>query len=112
MISNTGLQHQSVPRRPGNSRWATTAVAIVLAPLSCDKQKSDIVEVSPYPPGFAVAVAPALNFSGSPDVDPVKVADALASELGSMAGLNVLPVNRVMAVLAREGKWQIESPAH
>jgi len=91
---------------------AVVAIAVLHALSGCEKSNSEIVEVSPYPPGFALAVAPALNFSGSPDVDPVRVADTLASELGSTSGLNILPVNRVMAILAREGKWQIESPAH
>ncbi len=89
-----------------------TGGLLFVGPAGCEKKKAEIVETSPYPPGFALAIAPALNFSGSSDVDPVKVADTFASELGSTAGLNILPVNRVMAILAREGKWQIESPAH
>lgn len=99
-------------QRTARRWWASVAVGLLLLPPGCEKQTAEVAEVSPYPPGFALAVAPALNFSGSPDVDPVRVADALASELGSTPGLNVLPVNRVMAILAREGKWQIESPAH
>ncbi len=58
------------------------------------------------------AVAPVLNFSGEFDLDPVKAADLLASELSHVEGVNVLPVNRVVALLATENKVQIESPMH
>ena len=72
-------------------------------------------EVSPGP-AFArpvtLAVAPVLNFSGEFDFDPLKAADLLASELSYVEGIVVLPVNRVFAYLATQGKTQIESPAH
>jgi len=58
------------------------------------------------------AVAPVLNFSGRDDFDPVQAADLLASELAFVNGATVLPVNRVMAHLAMQGKSQVESPAH
>jgi len=67
-------------------------------------------------PGFeqpvVIAVAPILNFSGEFQFDPVRAADLLASELTFVDGVTVLPVNRVMAVLASQGKYQIESPEH
>ena len=59
-----------------------------------------------------VAVAPALNFSGSPDFDPVVVADLMASELSHVDGFDVLPVSRVLAVLAQQGRGEVESPDH
>jgi len=59
-----------------------------------------------------LAVAPALNHSGSRDFDPVRVADLMASELTYAEGVQVIPVNRVMAVLAEEGRTDIESPRH
>jgi len=67
---------------------------------------------SPFAWGTTIAVAPALNFSGSPAFDPVKVADAMASELASVDGIRVIGVTRVLAVLAEQGIDQIQSPAH
>ncbi len=59
-----------------------------------------------------VAVAPALNFSGSPAFDPVKVADLMASELAGTPGVGVIGVSRVLAVLADQGVDQVQSPDH
>jgi hypothetical protein len=63
-------------------------------------------------PNTAIAVAPALNFSGSLDFDPVKIADILASELSQVPGVAVIGVNRVLAVLAEQGVDRIRSPEH
>ncbi len=65
-----------------------------------------------FPPGVRVAVAPALNFSGSADFDPVKAADLMASELSSLQGVGVIGVSRVLAILAEQGVGQIQSPEH
>lgn len=59
-----------------------------------------------------LAVAPVLNFSGEFSLDPIAAADLLASELTYVRGVTVLPVNRVIAVLAGQGLTQVESPAH
>lgn len=59
-----------------------------------------------------VAVAPVLNFSGQFSIDPIAAADLLASELTFVDGVTVMPVNRVMAVLASQNRTQIESPQH
>lgn len=61
---------------------------------------------------MTVAVAPVLNFSGEFQFDSAKAADLLASELTYVDGVTVLPVNRVIATLASQGKSQIESPEH
>ena len=61
---------------------------------------------------MTVAVAPALNLSGSPDFDPERVADLMASELGNVDGIDVIPVSRVLAVLARQGQREVGSPQH
>ncbi len=63
-------------------------------------------------PNTAIAVAPALNFSGSADFDPVKIADILASELSQVPGVAVIGVNRVLAVLSEQGVDRIQSPEH
>jgi len=65
-----------------------------------------------FPPGTRVAVAPALNFSGSADFDPAKVADLMASELSSVPGAGVIGVSRVLAILAEQGVDRIQSPDH
>jgi hypothetical protein len=61
---------------------------------------------------MALAVAPALNHSGSQDFDPLRLADLMASELAQWPGVRVIPLNRVLAHLAADGKERIESPAH
>ncbi len=61
---------------------------------------------------MTVAVAPVLNFSGELQFDASKAADLLASELTFVDGVTVLPVNRVIATLAAQGRTQIESPEH
>lgn len=55
-------------------------------------------------------VAPVLNLSNRDDWDPLKVTDALASELQSFPGIAVIPVNRTLAALAGMGKSACESP--
>jgi hypothetical protein len=61
---------------------------------------------------MAIAVAPALNHSGSQDFDPLRLADLMASELAQWPGVRVIPLNRVLAHLAAENKQRIESPTH
>ncbi len=89
---------------------------IALAPIlligGCQRPNGDEAKMPPVSTGLTIAVAPALNFSGAADLDPVRVADLLASELSQAGGWTVVPVNRTVAVLARDGKWQVESPAH
>lgn len=61
---------------------------------------------------MTVAVAPALNLSGSRDFDRSRVADLMAVELGYGDGITVIPVSRVLGELAAEGRDAVESPAH
>jgi hypothetical protein len=60
----------------------------------------------------SIAVAPAVNLSGSRDFDPNRVADLMAVELGYVEGIRVIPVSRVLGVLAAQGAVGIASPAH
>lgn len=46
------------------------------------------------------AVAPVINDSGQREVDPILQADLIYQQLQQVAGLNVIPVNRVVAVYA------------
>lgn len=61
---------------------------------------------------MTIAVAPALNQSGSSDFDPNTFADLMASELGYAEGIEVIPVNRVLAVLDAQGAAGVASPTH
>ncbi len=95
-------------------RASGVAAAMIVAPvmLGCSAKDSDSVVAFDYPQGYSVAIAPVLNFSGQFDVDPIVTADLLASEFTQFDGITVLPVNRVVAALAAEGKMQVESPSH
>lgn len=99
------------PHRRGIARCALTAVALVAGcSQSTTNDETAIPRVFVKP--AAIAVAPILNFSGEFSLDPIAAADLLASELTYVEGVTVLPVNRVIAVLAAQGKMQVESPAH
>ena len=60
----------------------------------------------------SIAVAPALNQSGSTDLDADRVADLMAGELMHAERVSVVPVSRVLAVLASQGMDRVQSPAH
>ncbi len=93
-------------------RVATVAWLSVLAG-GCGPQGAAPVRVpNAYLGPLTIAVAPALNFSGSTDFDRSAVADVMASELGSVVGVEVIPVSRVLAALGQEGREEIASPAH
>lgn len=59
-----------------------------------------------------IAVAPAVNQSGSTDFDPDRVADEMASELSFVEGVSVIPVNRVIGVLVAQGADGVRSADH
>jgi hypothetical protein len=97
-------------------RFSRYRTAMALAALGGATACSQSEKVGPHerslPVPVTFAVAPILNFSGYFDLDPVKAADLLASELSYVPGAQVLPVNRVVAMLASQGGQQITSPAH
>lgn len=103
--------------RTSPARLSLFCTAMLLAGglIGCSGQGSGADRDEPplhFAEGYTVAVAPALNFSGSPDFDPVQVADLMASELSGFEGVGVIGVNRVLAVLADHGTDRIESPQH
>ncbi len=61
---------------------------------------------------MTIAVAPALNLSGSADFDPDRFADLMASELSYADGISVIPVSRVLGALAVHGLDGVQSPSH
>jgi len=88
------------------------AVGLTLAAGCGPRRVASVRIANPWLGSMRVAVAPALNFSGSGDFDPNTVADLMASELAQVEGFEVLPVSRVLAVLAQQGRSRVESPAH
>jgi hypothetical protein len=66
---------------------------------------------SPYPPGHVLAVAPAMNQSGSRDFDVLVVSDILFEELQQVHNLTALPLNKTLAVMQRLKIRAIDSPA-
>jgi hypothetical protein len=71
-----------------------------------------VVIENPWPGSMTVAVAPAINLSGSGDFDPNRFADAMARELSYGDRIQVVPVSRVLAALDAQEKAGVESPAH
>lgn len=61
---------------------------------------------------ITIAVAPAVNLSGSASFDRDRFADLMASELAFAEGVSVIPVSRVLGALAVEGLDGVESPSH
>ena len=61
---------------------------------------------------LTVAVAPAINLSGSTDFDRNRFADLMASELSYAEGVSVIPVSRALGVLAAQGTDGVTSPTH
>jgi len=59
-----------------------------------------------------IAVAPAINLSGSADFDPNRFADLMASELSFVEGVRVIPVSRVLGILAAQRLERVESAVH
>jgi hypothetical protein len=55
------------------------------------------------------AVAPAVNLSGISDVDPLLQADIVYQQLQTVAGLKVIPVNRVLEVYASLQLTEVQS---
>jgi hypothetical protein len=104
---------RTIQRRTCDIRRAFgVGVAFAFVIAGCAHNESEVLMVNPTMRPMTLAVAPVLNFSGEFTLDPVRAADLLASELSFVDGATVLPVSRVIAVLAAEGKMQIESPAH
>jgi len=88
-------------------------LSLALGDSGCSEGRVKTTEIpGPYDRPTLIAVAPALNFSGSSDFDPVQVADLFTSELTMVEGIGVVGVNRVMAVLSRQGLKEVGSPGH
>jgi hypothetical protein len=84
----------------------TLCVALMVA--ACSQPPPRETLVAPYYPTQVWAVAPPMNESGVSIVDTGAVADMIAQELQSVEGIDVLPVNRVLAAMRH---LQMESVA-
>jgi len=91
----------------------TILTTTILLSLSACQQKPEYgSEPQMFLPGTARqtwAVAPAVNLSGVKEADPILQADLLYTQLQQTAGLNVIPVNRVVEVFAALRIEQIQS---
>jgi len=65
---------------------------------------------TPYADVYTLAVAPAINLSGSRDFDPYIVSDTLFNEMQQVAGWNVLPLNKTLLAMRRLGIQTIDKP--
>ncbi|MEO1238000.1 MAG: hypothetical protein AAFX76_14545, partial [Planctomycetota bacterium] len=89
------------------------AVAMSLAVVlltGCQPQRVDTV-VAPYETRQVFAVAPLRNESGTAFADGTRLADKLTQRLALVRGLDVLPVNRVLAAMDALGLNRVASKA-
>ena len=95
-------------------RWISIVTLLCSGLVGCSsaEERQRIEWVTSLPPGTTVAVAPAMNASGSSAFDVVQVADLMASELSDVPDVGVIGVNRVLAILAEQGVDQVQSPEH
>lgn len=95
--------------------WSAVGLAVgttILSGCHSGKRVQPVTVANPALGPMTIAVAPALNLSGSADFDPNRFADLMASELSYVDGVAVIPVSRVLGVLAAEGSSGVESPDH
>ncbi len=90
--------------------WMSAGVA---ASIGCRSQPSGPgwIENPTFGP-MSIAVAPAVNLSGSTAFDPDRFADLMASELTYVEGVEVIPVSRVLAVLQAQRADGVQSVSH
>ncbi len=83
--------------------------AVLLLLIGCNT-KTYVRLVSPYPNPKTVVVTPVLNYSGTENIDMLKVTDIFFSELQQVSGFSVVPVNRTLAEMLKMGIVQIRTP--
>lgn len=83
---------------------------IALAVVGCGNSVERVYH-SPYRAAFIIAVVPFLNQSGSENLDVMAVTDEFYTELQQVTGgLQVIPVNRVLAALTKLGIKNVSNP--
>ncbi len=101
-------------RRQGPARFAVVTLCVIFCATltGCSRRTAETTQIrNPWLGSIRIAVAPALNFSGSRDFDADIVADIMASELSHVDGFVVIPVSRALSVLAQQGRDRIQTPA-
>ncbi len=98
-------------------RWGWKAVrllvgATVLVGCRSGNRIEPVSIANPTIGPMMIAVAPALNLSGSAAFDRNRFADLMASELSHADGISVIPVSRVLGVLTAQGHEGVKSPGH
>lgn len=97
----------------GKLGWAAQILLVGwLAAFSgaCTQRNPNAAQSVLRPPARIVVVAPVLNLSGGDDFDALRVTDLIASEFSAFPEYAVVPVNLVLAELARHNRTGIESP--
>ena len=92
-------------------RWEVLGSLILLVGCRVEKRMDPIIVQNVNLGPAIVAVAPALNLSGSSEFEANRFADLMASELSYTDGVKVIPVSRVLTVLGTQGQSRVESPA-
>ena len=87
-----------------------TVIAIGLVLLGCKTQGIQRIYHNPYPQQRSLAVVPFKNQSGSQVLDVIAATDEFVTELQQVHGLQVIPVNRVLAKLSDLGMDTVETP--
>ncbi|MDO8629400.1 MAG: hypothetical protein Q7R41_02810 [Phycisphaerales bacterium] len=109
---------ESMVRSDGTGRlrrWAwlpLLASPFLAAGCRSSQRVGPIAVANPFLGTATIAVAPAVNVSGSTDFDPNRFADLMASELSHADRVSVIPVSRVLGALAAQGRDRVESAAH
>lgn len=97
-------------RRKISSLAAILLIGLVC--LGCEKASTTKrIYHNPYPRPRLMAVTPFMNLSGSDFLDVIAVTDEFYAELQQVDGLQVVPVNRVLAALTELGVTRISSPS-
>lgn len=110
--TKSGMTKRRRPARGGRRAATLLGVLGVLGGCVPEHRMEPVRVANPNLGKMAIAVGPALNLSGTADFDPERVADLMASELGYVEDVLVIPVSRVLSVLALQGLGGVESPAH
>ena len=111
-ISKARRKSRFSHRRHGPGVFACLLIGVCLTAFSgCSQPKrvEPLTVANPFLGTATVAVAPAVNLSGSTDFDPSRFADQMASELGFADRITVIPVSRVLGAMAVQGKDQVTS---
>lgn len=91
----------------------TLALLVVIA-VGCKSNpkppERQWLHISPYPQPRTVAITVFLNQSGSDAIDPVAMTDEFYTELQQIPGLEVIPVNQVLAAMEQMGMGQLGTP--